>query len=1004
MAEANDPGARERGLLGGRILGTRPVQDAVTDLGKNAKALSTTLAEVTKVIHGIVQESKGKGRTSSSTWNSGSQRGAQGGLANGGQISINKQAASFGLGNAGLAIPGVAGMPANRTTYAVEGNHAAVPPGGGNGGNVTFGKSAGGYAASAGAAVVQWSHRNYPLLSQSDMIGTQAYNNGGLSGSIDDRARGLLGNNATGSGVQDQMATRQYMMGTFGVAGYGAPDRVSGVLNPEMSNMQVQQARGRYTSAQGINALRPWGIKSIDSRGHALSVPQINQNIAQRFGLDKAMTNQQRQDTFFNQTSGINRSLQSQGYSADQIELFDTQAAGEARVRQQGGDVDRFHSLLNQAGKSAGKGANTARQALAKEFNYNVPLQQGIKGAAASSVDKNLETLHGFRTSVFAATGSIGAFNKALQKILKGPLGDTLGAAGGVTSSVGPVGSAAATVGGGILGHAAQYMLTKRMISRAVRSAGPKAGSSLVSTAESAGGRVAGAAGAVGGTGLSVLGHAGKLAGILGMGAYAWKERPWGPNGIPLLGGGQTQPAPKAKSGNGNPGWFNSASNSVRGWFGMDAKNEEDEGKGGPGDGIDASVVVARAAGYARGGTNWGVGHCQTFVRTCMGSPGGASSATAAWSAAKFKHSGDANPPAGAPVYWTGGSRGYGHVAVSAGGGMCYSTDVRAPGRVSLIGISWINQHWRSVHYVGWAEDNNGIRVKVGKASPMSGAGADAGVTPGGSTSDSKSATAGGGAMGAGFSMAGSYGSVNESDAIAGALGSAGSVAGPGGASNAEGSTDAPGVTAAAAGGPQTSGKMPTVKASGVRGIVQQMAASRGWTGSQWDALNQLVQHESSWNPNAANSKSSARGLFQKMTSMHGAIEGSVQGQAKWGLNYIEDRYGDPVKAWSFWQKHHSYAKGSFNIEADQNATVHKGEMIVPARQAEEIRQALLSNSVPEAARAAGRGDIRLEFGPGSVVFKVDGSMDEASGRKAAKQFAKYLSEDDRLRKMGVGV
>ncbi|MDT9081686.1 hypothetical protein RSW80_27030, partial [Escherichia coli] len=65
----------------------------------------------------------------------------------------------------------------------------------------------------------------------------------------------------------------------------------------------------------------------------------------------------------------------------------------------------------------------------------------------------------------------------------------------------------------------------------------------------------------------------------------------------------------------------------------------------------------------------------------------------------------------------------------------------------------------------------------------------------------------------------------------------------------------------------------PAVKAA-VRKIAEQM----GW-GKYWGDIDWLVNKESSWNPNAANPSSSARGLFQKMTSLHGPVEDTVEGQ-----------------------------------------------------------------------------------------------------------------------------
>lgn len=102
-------------------------------------------------------------------------------------------------------------------------------------------------------------------------------------------------------------------------------------------------------------------------------------------------------------------------------------------------------------------------------------------------------------------------------------------------------------------------------------------------------------------------------------------------------------------------------------------------------------------------------------------------------------------------------------------------------------------------------------------------------------------------------------------------------------------------------------------KDSGVQAAVRGVANQYGWgSGRHWDSLSKLINKESSWNPNAANPVSSARGLFQKMTSLHGAVEGTPEGQARWGLNYIKGRYGDPEKAWAFHKRNNSYSDGGF--------------------------------------------------------------------------------------------
>lgn len=104
-------------------------------------------------------------------------------------------------------------------------------------------------------------------------------------------------------------------------------------------------------------------------------------------------------------------------------------------------------------------------------------------------------------------------------------------------------------------------------------------------------------------------------------------------------------------------------------------------------------------------------------------------------------------------------------------------------------------------------------------------------------------------------------------------------------------------------GGIPPTGQMPAPgNVNQTQSIVRDMAARQfGWSGAEWDALYGLVQRESGWNPAAANPTSAARGLFQKMINMHGPIEGTVEGQAAWGLNYIRQRYGSPSRALAHW-------------------------------------------------------------------------------------------------------
>jgi phage-related protein len=108
-------------------------------------------------------------------------------------------------------------------------------------------------------------------------------------------------------------------------------------------------------------------------------------------------------------------------------------------------------------------------------------------------------------------------------------------------------------------------------------------------------------------------------------------------------------------------------------------------------------------------------------------------------------------------------------------------------------------------------------------------------------------------------------------------------------------------------------GGAPIAATGPVQDQVRSVASQFGWdSGAEWNALSALIHKESSWDPNAANSQSSARGLFQKMTSLHGPVEGSAGGQAQWGLNYIRGRYGSPSAALAHHNRVGSYDTGGW--------------------------------------------------------------------------------------------
>lgn len=78
------------------------------------------------------------------------------------------------------------------------------------------------------------------------------------------------------------------------------------------------------------------------------------------------------------------------------------------------------------------------------------------------------------------------------------------------------------------------------------------------------------------------------------------------------------------------------------------------------------------------------------------------------------RHAGDRNPPLGAPVAFRGGSRGFGHRAVSLGNGKIRSTDMTATGyKPGVVGTTTIAQIEKSmgVEYLGWSSTITGLPI-----------------------------------------------------------------------------------------------------------------------------------------------------------------------------------------------------------------------------------------------------------------------------------------------------
>jgi hypothetical protein len=94
--------------------------------------------------------------------------------------------------------------------------------------------------------------------------------------------------------------------------------------------------------------------------------------------------------------------------------------------------------------------------------------------------------------------------------------------------------------------------------------------------------------------------------------------------------------------------------------------------------------------------------------------------------------------------------------------------------------------------------------------------------------------------------------------------------------------------------------------------IAYDMLSQFGWApGTYFSCLDNIWSRESGWRYNAENA-SGAYGIPQalpgsKMASAGADWQTNPATQIKWGLGYIQGRYGDPCKAWAFWQANGFY-------------------------------------------------------------------------------------------------
>ncbi|WNB85095.1 ubiquitin-like domain-containing protein [Cellulomonas sp. ATA003] len=103
-----------------------------------------------------------------------------------------------------------------------------------------------------------------------------------------------------------------------------------------------------------------------------------------------------------------------------------------------------------------------------------------------------------------------------------------------------------------------------------------------------------------------------------------------------------------------------------------------------------------------------------------------------------------------------------------------------------------------------------------------------------------------------------------------------------------------------------------SVDPGSAQGIAREMVLARGWGEDQFSCLVKLWHKESGWRVTADNPSSSAYGIPQalpgsKMASAGADWRTNPATQIRWGLGYIDGRYGTPCAAWGHSQARNWY-------------------------------------------------------------------------------------------------
>ncbi|RZU35935.1 transglycosylase-like protein with SLT domain [Streptomyces sp. BK022] len=927
-------------------------------------------------------------------------------------------------------------------------NNGGQQNAGGSGGGINTPRLGGGSSNNGGHA---------PYSFKSGLQGLYAWSTGKLHDQVVMQTaayQASMGTNGGWSPLKNQMTVKNYTaystadaaQAYTNLASYGSSPgssnfntnwswaKSAGFLDPSQSETQrtagmaAAWTPGAYYGGQII------GVQTIKG-GKGQNPRQIAQQVFNQYGGKDVKNRAQLQATFINQNSRVNQMLR-QTLGNDLAHQVQIELTGMASAQLGGASFKEYDRTMTKALD----GDNAARAKL-KDWKIGGSNAQALLDYAGTKRNQDAAINDSFTSGLQTSVKYLDKFNTVLQKILKSTGADSvIGYTGGVTSMLGgAIGGGLGTLG--MMRGLGQLGRLGGLFGRGGGLGGFGMGGAGGAGAAGEGGMISATAGADGAFGITSLGEgaaaAGGLgllgsAGIIGLGGLAgWgihhfgsklvdkyvhgkTANKWSHVGVDAGAGaavgaavGSVVPVLGTAIGAGVGGAIGAGMGIYSNFFGGagsggSAAAAQGTGKSGAvatgtsGAGKTAAAVIRVAMKYLGVKYVWGGSTPKGF--DCSG--------LMQWS---FKQIGVSLPrvasqqqKAGKPVKM--GQERAGdlmfvgnpahHVVMCIGNGKL----IEAPHTGSVVRIRSYKP----------GEFTNAVRIlgAVGNMGDLTNSD-DASNQAGGDTNRLST-------MGFGGDV-GNYGSIEESDAIAAGISAHGAASVGSGVGANQSSAKGNGDNGAVPGSMPTGNLKSWIKSA--LGILHQD------TSANERYVNTMAMHESSGNPHAVNLTDSnakaghpSKGILQTIDPTFNAY--SIKGHKDiWnpvdniiaGVRYAESRYGSlanvpGIKSMANGGAYKGYAVGSTNIDVDQTARVHKGEMIIPAAQAEAMRKALASNTPlagglnTSAAKAA-----QLNFASGSVVIQVQGVMDQQSARDAAQQFMNALAEDNRINLIAAG-